>query len=111
MRISALDSKFSRVLLVVLLLAGSVALTGSNKAPYSPHDRAYWADRALVEFVRPGLNITINSAKIASNGTISVTYTITDPTGLPLDAAGVTTPGKVSLAFVASYIPKGEEQY
>jgi OmcA/MtrC family decaheme c-type cytochrome len=111
MRISALDSKLSRVLLVVLLLAGSVALTGSNKAPYSPHDRAYWADRALVEFVRPGLNITINSAKITSGGTISVTYTITDPTGLPLDAAGVTTPGKVSLAFVAGYIPKGEEQY
>jgi OmcA/MtrC family decaheme c-type cytochrome len=111
MRISSLDSRLSRVLLVVLLLAGSVALTGSNKAPYSPHDRAYWADRALVEFVRPGLNITINSAKITSTGTISVTYTITDPTGLPLDAAGVTTPGKVSLAFVASYIPKGEEQY
>src|ERR1039458_6322875 len=31
--------------------------------------------------------------------------------GLPLDAAGVTTPGAVSLAYVASYIPTGQAQY
>ena len=37
--------------------------------------------------------------------------TLTDPSGLPLDAAGVNTPGVVSLAFVAAYIPKGQEQY
>ena len=112
MRISSLDLRVSRILLVVLLLAGSVALTGSNKAPFSPRDKAFWADRALVEFVHPGLNITINSALIdSSSGAISVTYTISDPNGLPLDAAGVTTPGAVSVAFVAAYIPKGQEQY
>ena len=55
--------------------------------------------------------ITINSAKISNSGAISVTYTLTDPSGLPLDAAGVTTPGVVSLAYVASYIPKGQAQY
>ena len=40
-----------------------------------------------------------------------MTYTLTDPQGLPLDAAGVTTPGAVSMAYVAAYIPKGQEQY
>ena len=40
-----------------------------------------------------------------------MTYTLTDPNGLPLDATGATTPGVVSLAYVASYIPKGQEQY
>jgi len=55
--------------------------------------------------------ITINSAAIASNGTITVTYTLTDPNGLPLDATGATTPGVVSLAYVAAYIPKGQAQY
>ena len=64
-----------------------------------------------IDFVNPGLAITINSAAIATNGTITVTYTLTDPTGLPLDATGATTPGVVSLAYVASYIPKGQEQY
>jgi OmcA/MtrC family decaheme c-type cytochrome len=63
------------------------------------------------EFVNSGLLITINSAQISSSGAISVTYTIADSTGLPLDAAGQSTPGVVSLAFVASYIPQGQEQY
>ncbi|MGA2131013.1 MAG: OmcA/MtrC family decaheme c-type cytochrome [Bryobacteraceae bacterium] len=61
--------------------------------------------------MNPGLNITINSAAISSAGVISVTYTLTDPTGLPLDASGTTTPGAITLAYVAAYIPAGQEQY
>jgi len=41
----------------------------------------------------------------------TIAGTITDPTGLPLDKAGVTTPGAVSLSFIAAYIPNGKEQY
>ena len=111
MQVSSSVSKISRFLCVLLVVAGSVALVGLPKAPYSPREKAFWADRALVDFVRPGLNITINSAKISSAGAISVTYTLSDPKGLPLDQAGVTTPGAISLAFIASYIPKGQEQY
>ena len=111
MQVSPSVSRISRILFALLLVAGSVALVGSNKSPYSPRDKAFWADRALVEFVRPGLAITINSAQITSGGAISVTYTIADPFGLPLDKAGVTTPGTVSLSFIAADIPKGQEQY
>jgi OmcA/MtrC family decaheme c-type cytochrome len=90
----------------------ALCLVGATKNfAYSTHDKAFYADKGLVDFVRPGLVITINSASISSAGVISVTYTLTDPLGLPLDAAGVTTPGVVSLAYVASYIPKGQEQY
>ena len=28
-----------------------------------------------------------------------------------MDASGATTPGAISLAYVAAYIPKGQEQY
>ena len=101
----------SRVLVVLLLVAGAAALVGGSKSPYSPREKAFYADAALVDFVRPGLKITINSAKITSSGVISMTYTLTDPQGLPLDAAGVTTPGVVTLAYVAAYIPRGQEQY
>jgi OmcA/MtrC family decaheme c-type cytochrome len=111
MRMCSSILKVSRIILVLLLVAGSVALVGSSKNPYSIHEKAYYADQALVQFVRPGLNITINSAQITSGGTISVTYTITDPMGLPLDRKGITTPGVVSLSFIAAYIPKGAEQY
>ena len=36
---------------------------------------------------------------------------MTDPQGLPLDRLGITTPGAVSVSFVAATIPKGQEQY
>ena len=90
----------------------ALCLTGqTRKLTYSPREKAYYADPALVDFVRPGLTITISSASIASSGAISVTYTLTDPSGLPLDAAGVNTPGAVSLTYFAAAIPKGQEQY
>ncbi len=86
-------------------------LVGSSKSPYTIHDKAYFADQEVVDFVRPGLVITINSAHITSAAVISITYTLDRSHGLPLDAAGVDTPGVVSLAFIAAYIPKGQEQY
>jgi len=101
----------SRILAVLLLVAGAAALVGGSKSPYSPREKAFYADQALVDFVRPGLNITINSASVSNAGVITVTYTLSDPTGLPLDAAGVTTPGAIALAYVAAYIPKGQAQY
>ena len=52
-----------------------------------------------MNFVRPGLNIQIVSAKIATDGTISLDYKITDPDGLPLDPAGIQTPGAISVSF------------
>jgi OmcA/MtrC family decaheme c-type cytochrome len=102
---------FVRILGVLVGLAGTLALTGSQKSLYSRRDKAFYADPALVDFVRPGLAITINSATLTPGGAITITYTLTDPAGLPLDAAGVTTPGAVSLTFLCSYIPHGQEQY
>ena len=101
---------FGRTPAFVALIA--LSLTGATKKQqYSPHEKAFFADQASVEFVRPGLAITINSAQISSDGTISVVYTIADPGGLPLDAAGVTTPGTISLSFVAATIPNNQAQY
>ncbi len=94
-----------RIAAFAALLA--LCLTGQTKKPARTlRDKATFLD-----FVTSGLVITINSAAIASNGTITVTYTLNDPNGLPLDATGATTPGVVSLAYVASYIPKGQTQY
>jgi OmcA/MtrC family decaheme c-type cytochrome len=94
-----------RIAAVAVLVA--LCLTAqTKKQAHTLIDKA-----ALVDFVTPGLVITINSAKVSSAGIISVTYTLADPNGLPLDATGATTPGVVSLAYVASYIPKGQAQY
>ena len=111
MQVPSSISRISRILLVLLLVAGSAVLIGGSKSPYSRLSKGYWAPKELVDFVLPGMNITINSASISSAGVIAVTYTLTDPTGLPLDASGATTPGVISLAYVAAYIPKGQQQY
>ena len=61
--------------------------------------------------MRPGLVFTIQSAQIASDGTISTVFTITDPKGVPLDRDGIVTPGAVSTSFIAAYIPANQSQY
>jgi len=94
---------------MVALLAASLA--SAPRRSYSPHEKAFYADPATVEYVRPGLTIAIKSAAIAANGTITAVYTLADPNGVPLDAAGVTTPGAISLSYIAAMIPNNQEDY
>ena len=95
----------------VAAIAATIAMSLSSapRKPYSPHEKAFYADAATLQFVNPGLTITVNSAKIASDGTITATYTLTDPSGLPLDSTGATTPGTISLSFVAACFRTAQE--
>jgi OmcA/MtrC family decaheme c-type cytochrome len=89
-----------------------MGLTGQTKKhQFSPQEKAFYADATLVDFVNPGLTITANSATISSTGTINVTYTLTDPSGLPLDSTGATTPGTISVSYVAAVLPTGSQDY
>lgn len=96
---------------VAVAVAAADTANKTIKEIYGPHAIISFVNPASVQFVSPGLVITVQSAAIASDGTISATYTIADPTGLPLDQAGITTPGPVTLRFLVAYIPKGQEQY
>jgi len=110
MRIPPSVFAVGRYALVLGVIAGSVALLSADKnkkAVYSPHDKAYYADPSVIEYVQPGLTFSIVSATIGSDGTVNVDYKITDPTGAPLDLSGVVTPGAVSPRFALAYIAKG----
>src|SRR5436305_2343067 len=112
MRIPSSVFAVGRYVVAFSVIAGSLALMSApKKTEFTKFDKAYYADANLVNFVRPGLNITIVSAKVANDGTISVDYKIADPKGLPLDLTGVQTPGTISVSFCLAYIPKGESQF
>jgi OmcA/MtrC family decaheme c-type cytochrome len=97
--------------LAIVLLCAATLMSSSDRPVFTKMDKAFYADQALVNFVRPGLVATITAASIAADGTIQAQFTLTDPQGLPLDINGVTTPGAISTSFVAAYIPKGTSDY
>jgi OmcA/MtrC family decaheme c-type cytochrome len=113
MRIPSSVFAVGRYVLAFSVIAGSLALMSAptKKSQFTTRDKAFYADPNVVAFVRPGLNIVITSNKIATDGTITVGYKLTDPKGLPLDRAGIQTPGAVSVSFVLAYIPKGEKDF
>src|SRR5579864_3000790 len=100
-----------RTLLIVTVLAGAICLQSESSYSFSKHQKAYYADANVINFVRPGLVFKISSASIAQDGTITARVLVTDPQGLPLDRNGVDTPGSVSISFIAATIPKGQRQY
>jgi hypothetical protein len=94
MRISSSAFTLGRYLTAAALVVGACVLSGAPATTkFSPHEKAFYADPALVEYVQPGLTITVVSAKIATDGTVSVDYKLADPNGAPLDLGGGGTPG------------------
>ena len=55
-------------------LAVTLALAGSATGPYRKNQKAFYADPKTIAFVRPGLVITIVSASIAADGTITTDF-------------------------------------
>ena len=98
-----------RVAAVVMAL--TLTLSSATRSPYTPREKAFYADANSVQFIRPGLTITVSSASITADGTITVAYTLSDPNGLPLDAAGIRTPGTISISYVAAVLPNNQDQY
>lgn len=100
-----------KLIRIFLLLAIAISMTGTKKSPYGPHDKAAYLNSVIIDFLRPGLTIQIASGVIAADGTVTVVYTVADPAGLPLDYAGVFTPGPLSIGYVIGVIPNNQSQY
>src|SRR5690349_7908465 len=103
-------SQVRRIAILAVVL-GTAVLSSESGPVFTARDKAFYKDAAAVNFVRPGLNVKITSASIASDGTISARVTVQDPRGLSLDRNGINTPGAVSISFIAGTIPSGKTQY
>ncbi len=68
-------------------------------------------DELALQPTRPGLNLEITSVVIPADRKPVVNFRITDSAKLPLDLAGLTTVGPVSVSFVISRIDPGNTQY
>ena len=79
MRIPSSVFAVGRYLVAFSMIAGSLALMSApKKAVFTKHDKAFYADPNVVAFVRPGLQISISSVKVASDGKtqdLSIGYT------------------------------------
>jgi OmcA/MtrC family decaheme c-type cytochrome len=94
-------------LLVVLVGLSAATLTQLN---FSKFDKRYYLTDQQIAFIRPGLKLEVLDVSIATDRTVSVTYKVTDPKGLPLDRTGVYTPGVIGASFILAHIPEGKTQ-
>ncbi|MEO8660564.1 MAG: OmcA/MtrC family decaheme c-type cytochrome, partial [Bryobacteraceae bacterium] len=100
------------VLLAMVPLSGLTAADKANKKTgFTGQLAAKHLDENQLSFIRPGITVKLVSAAVASDGTITARVTISDPKGLPLDKDGITTPGSVTLRFIAATIPAAKTQY
>ena len=107
-------SKLLHLAAGLMCVTGTLTLRGgSSKPTFSRHEKAYYLPQNQIDFVRPGILFKITKAQVAKDGTISATFQITDPQGLPLDLNGVTTPGpvKVGMTLATIYNDHVSEEY
>jgi len=98
------------------LLAGTVAIALPIIAQVRPtaaarRPKLAEMSQAQINYIRPGVKVKVVSAGIAKDGTITARVKVTDPKDVPLDMNGVTTPGPITLRFIAAYIPAGQKEY
>lgn len=111
MRLHLSSGGWMRWALVGSVLVASTALLSTTKPPFTAQDKAFYADEATINFVRPGLVFTILDANIAADGTVKVHFKLTDPKGVALEREGINTPGAISTSFILAKIPGDNKFY
>jgi hypothetical protein len=88
------------------LAAKAVAADSSS---YNATNKEFYLSSDEIFFIRPGLDIAVVDFVIGDDLRPTVTFSLQDPGGLPLDIEGVFTPGPVDMRYYLTYIPMGEE--
>ena len=97
--------------LALFLIGISITVAGDGvQRKYLPSDKEFYLNEAEIAWLRPGLNLKIQSVEV-SGSTVAVTYRISDDQDQPLDRLGIETPGTVSTSWQLARIKPGDTQY
>lgn len=97
---------------LIAIAAISMMTAGSRKGqPFTAKDKAFYADSAIINFVRPGLTLQIAGAAVAPDGSLTATVNIMDAQGQPLDMTGTGTPGAVTMNCTMAALPKNSNDF
>ena len=101
------------LLISIACLCGATNLAAKSvdSGHYTAKDSEFYLTPEQLLFIRPGLVMEITNVVIPADRQPEVTFTLSDPEGLPLDRTGVFTPGPVSTSFIIANIPAGAEAY
>src|SRR5436305_2232705 len=70
---------------------------------------AYISDDVLA-YIRPGLQIKVNSVTVGSDRKVTVDLSLTDAFDQPIDRLGKTTPGAVALSYIIAWYDPATRQ-
>ena len=111
--------------LLVLATAGAAITPMMTRAPgagravpdadphqlYTKAQAEYYLSAEEMQWIRPGLNITVESIEIPADRRPVVELSFADDLGQPLDRAGVLTPGSISMSFILSWYDVEHRDY
>ena len=100
----------TRVMRIVSRASGAAQET-DPKTLYGPQQKEYWLSADEFDYIRPGLNITVNSISIGADNKAVVDLSYTDDLGQPLDTNGAITAGKISTSFILAWWDPTARQY
>ena len=63
----------------LVVITASFLVLSALRPPFTVHEKAYYADANLINFVRPGLVVKIVSAEISAEGVIRARFRLADP--------------------------------
>ena len=88
------------ILCLFLLIFAGVGIIGAKDGKqYLRSEKAFYLTEAELIWIRPGLNLDIQSVEV-SGSTVSATFRISDDQDQPLDRSGIETPGTVSTSRI-----------
>jgi OmcA/MtrC family decaheme c-type cytochrome len=88
-----------------------LASVSDARAALLPQQKEYWLSADEFDFIRPGLQVTVNSVTFDAGLHAIVDVTYTDDLGVPLDRAGALTPGAISMSFILAWWDPNARQY